>query len=181
MVSEPKALLSEDEILQAAVDELTKRLPSGWRAEVELEGVCGQRRVDAIVDLTSPDGAKATFYAEAKRALVTKDLSSIVAQLRSIIESTVTDQRSSVEPLVVARYLSPPLQTWLTEREVPYVDATGNMRIALGEPALFLRDVGAQKDPWRGPGRPKGNLTAGRRRMSSERSWTSARPTRSHS
>ena len=39
-----------------------------------------------------------------------------------------------------------------------YADATGNFRVAIERPALFLRDVGAQRDPWRGPGRPRGGF-----------------------
>ena len=61
--------------------------------------------------------------------------------------------------MLVARYLPLPVQHWLVERNVPYADATGNIRIALDRPAQFLRDVGEAKDPWRGPGRPKANLT----------------------
>ena len=34
------------------------------------------------------------------------------------------------------------------ERDIPYADAAGNIRVSLGEPALFVRDVGAQRDPW---------------------------------
>jgi len=60
--------------------------------------------------------------------------------------------------LVVARYLPLSAQKWLEDRDVAYADATGNIRISLNRPGLFLRNVGATKDPWRGPGRPRGNL-----------------------
>src|SRR5262249_55085006 len=46
----------------------------------------------------------------------------------------------------------------LLERGVSYVDATGNMCVLLERPALFLHDRGADRDPWRGPGRPRGTL-----------------------
>jgi hypothetical protein len=38
------------------------------------------------------------------------------------------------------------------------MDATGNMYLVVDRPALFLRDRGADRDPWRGPGRPRGTL-----------------------
>ncbi len=159
MPPKQNAPVGEEQILQAALAQLAKRLPAGWTADVQYEGVRGQLRGDAIVVLTSSDGQQATLYAETKRTLVTRDLSSLVDQLRRFIDAAVEGDRDAVlAPLVVARYLAPPLQAWLTERDVSYVDAAGNMRIAVPKPALFLRDVGAQKDPWRGPGRPKGNL-----------------------
>lgn len=160
MTREPPALVNEEQILRAAVAEITNRLPRGWTTEVQYDGLRSNLRVDAIVVLTAPDGQSATLYAEAKRSLVTKDLSSIVDQLERIISVAREGQPTdAITPLVVVRYLAVPLQTWLTDRDVSYADATGNMRVVLSEPPLFLRDVGAQKDPWRGPGRPKGNLT----------------------
>ncbi len=35
---------------------------------------------------------------------------------------------------------------------------TGNLPIIVQYPALYLRDTGAGRDPWRGPGRPRGTL-----------------------
>ena len=162
MTLEPLALVSEEQILRTAIAELTNRLPSGWDAEVRYEGVRGQVRGDAVVILSAPDGRTASLYAETRRSLVTKDLSAISEQLGRFVDAALEEEPTvAVAPLVVSRYLAAPLQAWLTERNLSYVDATGNMRVLLSQPALFLRDVGAQKDPWRGPGRPKGNLTGG--------------------
>jgi hypothetical protein len=160
MTLKPPALVSEEQILRTAIAELTNRLPPRWNADVRYEGVRGQVPGDAVVILTAPDGQTATLYAETRRSLVTKDLSAISEQLGRFVDAALEEQPAgAVAPLVVSRYLAAPLQAWLTERNMSYVDATGNMRILLSQPALFLRDVGAQKDPWRGPGRPKGNLT----------------------
>lgn len=160
MTLQPAALVSEEQILRTAIAELTNRLPPGWNANVRYEGVRGQLRGGAVVLLTAPDGQTASLFAETSRSLVTKDLSAISEQLGRFVEAALEEQPAGVvAPLVVSRYLAAPLQAWLTERNMSYVDATGNMRILLSQPALFVRDVGAQKDPWRGPGRPKGNLT----------------------
>jgi hypothetical protein len=86
----------------------------------------------------------------------------MVEQAQTYIDADTTPGRKrSARPFVAARYLALPLQQWLAERDIPYADAAGNVRVALRSPALFIRDVGAQRDPWRGPGRPKGNLTGG--------------------
>jgi hypothetical protein len=60
--------------------------------------------------------------------------------------------------MVAAGYLSPSARAWLEEHDVSYGDTTGNIRIVIAKPALYLRDVGAVRDPWRGPGRPRGTL-----------------------
>lgn len=46
----------------------------------------------------------------------------------------------------------------LTEAGLAYMDATGNIRVELASPGLFVSDRGADRDPWRGPGRPRGSL-----------------------
>ena len=102
-----------------------------------------------------------TFVVEVKRSLVRRDLPPVLEQLEGQIAALPPSRRGSPAPLpfVISRYLSPPLQGWLAERSVSYADATGNLRISVDRPAFFLRDAGATKDPWRGPGRPKANLT----------------------
>ena len=154
-----KPLVSEADILTAAIAALTERLPSDWRADIQRAAAAGRSRADAVVTITAPEGARATLYAEVKRSVVTRDLPAMVEQAQTYIAAADSPRREEVRPLLVARYLSPPLQQWLTERDIPYADAAGNIRVSLGQPALFVRDVGAQRDPWRGPGRPKGNLT----------------------
>ncbi|MPZ66979.1 MAG: DUF3387 domain-containing protein [Pseudonocardiaceae bacterium] len=57
---------------------------------------------------------------------------------------------------VVSRYLSESARSWLAENGISYLDATGNLRLVSSEPAVYLQDKGAESDPWRGPGRPRG-------------------------
>ncbi|MEV8513988.1 hypothetical protein [Dactylosporangium sp. NPDC051484] len=104
--------------------------------------------------MVAPDGDKAVFVVEAKRAVVTRDLPGILEQLRSYAASS----GERPVPLLVARYIGSSARAWLEDRGVSYVDATGNMHVVLAGPALFLRDRGADQDPWRGPGRPRGTL-----------------------
>lgn len=162
MSSGRAALEREADILAEALDQVRSRLPNGWslqaRGDVALFGP------DAVAELCAPGGERASLVIEVKRNPVTKDLVSVLDQLNTyiaggLVGTSPRSRKDQAAPMVVARYFSPPLQAWMTEREVPYADATGNVRLALGRPALFLRDVGATKDPWRGPGRPKGNLT----------------------
>ncbi|MDA8289725.1 MAG: hypothetical protein M0014_14995 [Actinomycetota bacterium] len=153
---------SEADVISAALAALTERLPPGWTTDVQREVTLGRYRTDAVISIRAPGGQRAILYAEARRSVVTKDLPAMVEQAQAYIDADTTPGREGTpRPFVVARYLAQPLQQWLTERDIPYADAAGNLRVALSSPALFVRDVGAHRDPWRGPGRPKGNLTGG--------------------
>ncbi|MET8281158.1 hypothetical protein [Micromonospora sp. NPDC005174] len=140
----------EVDVLRRALALVADRLPAGWSIRlVEVE-----RRIDGVADLIAPDGQRATFLIEAKRSLVASDLPGLLDQLRSYS----LPQVEQPVPMVAARYIGSSARRWLEERDVSYVDATGNMHILLERPAIYLRDRGADRDPWRGPGRPRGTL-----------------------
>lgn len=152
-------LLDEQEVLDAALGELQSRLPSGWTVNAEPQSSHDGRRADALVTLTAPDGRRARLCVEIKRTLATNNLNNVIEQLQTFTNALLaTDPRTPAVPVVIARYLAPPQRRWLQERDISYADATGNLRITVSDPAVFLSDIGATKDPWRGPGRPKGNL-----------------------
>ncbi len=153
LASEP--LEREIDVLRLALDRLRQRLPRSWSSFVVEDTKIHGRPVDAQVEITSPDDRSALFIAEVRRVLVTRDLAHILEQLRS----TAYGSDVHLRPLIVARYLSASAQTWMAERDVSYVDATGNMRVSADRPGLYLRDVGAVRDPWRGPGRPRATLS----------------------
>ena len=51
-------------------------------------------------------------------------------------------------PVVAAAYLSPRARALLRDRGVGYVDTTGNVRIEISTPGLFISTAGADRDPW---------------------------------
>jgi hypothetical protein len=145
----------EGDVLRRAVSVLQERLPRGWTAVASYDVPTeNRRRIDAIVEVTGPDQSRVRLVAECKRAVVRRDLPVVLEQL----ESARASVPSPTMPLLVSRYLSDSARTWLDENDVSYVDATGNLRLVSRDPAVYLRDRGADKDPWRGPGRPRGTL-----------------------
>ncbi|MGI8869593.1 MAG: type IV toxin-antitoxin system AbiEi family antitoxin [Mycobacteriales bacterium] len=142
------------EVLRRVRRQIDAILPPGWSAE--LEAGVGSPAPDAVLALRGPRGQSATFAIEAKQSLDGRNLPGALSQIRTYV-SAIRD----TQPMVVARYLSPPVRDTLTAQRVSYADATGNIRIASAKPALFLRDVGAASDPWRGRGRPRGSLRGG--------------------
>lgn len=142
--------LSERELLDRAGTALKERLPEGWHL---IHAPTPANGPDSVVEVESPDGTRATLLLEVKRLVENRD----VASIRNQLQSYVSASPGSVG-LVVARYLSPPVRERLADAGLSYLDATGNVRVSMVKPGLFLSDRGADRDPWRGPGRPRGTL-----------------------
>lgn len=157
----PAAPERQADVLSRGIKLISDRLPTTWQTEVvkDVPAGPGRRRADAVLDLIAPDGSRAVLVVEAKRSVVIRDLPSVVNQLNSIIDDLRRRTPGmSIVPVVAARYLASSARQWLQEHEVSYVDATGNIRIAVDRPAIFLHQAGADRDPWRGPGRPRATL-----------------------
>jgi len=148
----------EVDVLRRALRVVEHCLPASWSSKIEENCQRGDRRFDALFTVTAPDGSTSAFVVEAKRLVVTRDVPAVLEQLRSAINRAGL---SAAYPLVVARYLAPSTRERLDREGVAYADATGNLRIELDRPALFLRNAGEDRDPWRGPGRPRGTLKGG--------------------
>lgn len=148
---------TENEIMRRGASMLVERLPAGWSARLKSEGgrrtKGGRRRIEALIEVEGGDGRSATLIVEVKRAVDGRTVGPLRQQLATILEDFPEGQG-----LVMARYLSPPVREKLTEAGLSYVDATGNIRVEIESPGLFLSDRGADRDPWRGPGRPRGTL-----------------------
>ena len=149
-MAESEAPETEAEIVRRGIGMLGERLPVGW--STRLSPVV-DAPVDAVVEVSSADGQSATLLVEAKRVVDGRDVGPIRERLEALVQRFPRGQG-----VVMASYLSPSVRERLADVGLAYVDATGNMRLAIGSPGLFLSDRGADRDPWRGPGRPRGTL-----------------------
>jgi hypothetical protein len=136
------------ELIQLVRDTLESSLAPDWSVEIDRR----PRRADAQLRLTAPDGRSATLAIQAKTVLDARDVPAVSDQLR------LRDDQERDGGLVVARYLSPRAREALISAGVSYVDATGNVRIEVVEPAVFILLGGANRDPWRSPERPTNSL-----------------------
>lgn len=144
---------NEAEVLRRASAVLQARLPRHWSMHPLNDETPGDQAIDALYALTAPDGSSVTLVVEAKGVVEGRDVAGIGAQL-----STNTKRVNNGIGVLMARYLSPQVRARLTEADISFVDTTGNLRIEVTTPGLFLADRGADGDPWRGPGRPRGTL-----------------------
>lgn len=143
----------EVDILRAATEALQNYLTASW--ELLAADTGGKRGPAPELRIRTPDGRELTALAQVKRLINTRDVSTLVEQLRK-----AADTAGSPSPvlLLVARYLAPATRERIVESGAGYIDLTGNLYIAADNPPLILRDRGADKDPWRGPGRPRATL-----------------------
>jgi len=139
-----------------AVDLVRDRLPRGWEARSEVGVGSPVRDFDAVLRLVAPAGERATVVIAARRLLETRDVALAIERLRRAASALPDD--AEVVPILAARYVSPSTRARIAEAGVGYVDATGNMFVTADRPGLFIADRGADRDPWRGPGRPRGSL-----------------------
>jgi len=143
---------SETEILTECTELLRTRLPDDWRVDVQRPS---DAAIDAILALTAPSGEQVRYLVEVKQLLVNRDIPKVIDQLRWAADRELTDTMT----MVMSRYLAPPTRERLSEVDASYIDATGNILLQSSRPTLYVRDRGADKDPWRSPGRPRGSLT----------------------
>ena len=147
----------ESDLLRLAGERLRERLPSSWELQIEEQGVgSGRRRPDAVVRVTAPDGQQMAAVVEAKRLINTRDVPAVLDQVRTIAAELPGLENAVV--LLIARYLAPATRERIAGAGAGYIDATGNILVRGERPALFVSDRGADRDPWRGRGRPRGSL-----------------------
>lgn len=136
---------------------LSERLPGTWNLRTrDQEPAADDRRIDALVNLTAPDGEQVVLGIEVKRSITPRDVQPMLDQIANF--AATRPMPTTILPVLVARYLPESTRQRIANANAGYVDATGNVRIVVDRPTLFMSDRGADSDPWRGPGRPLSGL-----------------------
>lgn len=127
---------------EGLVKRLGRTLPGGWRTSVVSEPVLKRAgrtfRPDAVISVEGPDGKVAKVIVELKSCVEPMDVPALVNQLRTF---------GSGVPLIYAAYLSPRTRERIVELGANFADSTGNLRLAIERPALFIEARGADRDP----------------------------------
>ncbi len=140
------SLPSETQIIRDLTRTLAARLPTGWYADVGLDARIGATalRPDAVVKVKSPSGESAQIVIEAKRRIEPRAARSVVDQ----VQQYCTALEEEAVPIVGAAYLSPRTRDTLVSCGVGYIDTTGNVKLEVSSPGLFISAAGADRDPW---------------------------------
>ena len=132
---------SEKELLRVAETSLRERLPVGWL--LRRDRMAGDSAFDAHLTLGPSEEESASLLVDAKLRVGPRDVGRVLERWRGAARS-----EPEAAPLLVAPYLSPRTRKLLDGTEVSYLDSTGNVRIELRRPAVFIGTEGAQSDPW---------------------------------
>jgi hypothetical protein len=127
-------------VLQDAAKVLEDRLPPGWRLKRPSREPSARKGViaDAVISLSGPGDQAASIIVEAKSRLEPQNVEGLVAGRRA---------DSSRPILVVAPFLSPRTRERLAVSGLNFADLTGNIRLSLSKPALFIDVRGADENP----------------------------------
>lgn len=142
---------SETRMLNTLKEAIQQRLPKGWIVSVIEEDRRWNRRTDATLEIKSPDGITANASVEIKqRPLEARD---IITQFRWLSNSWLNQSKESTinenNFILIAPYLGKFARAELTKERISYADMTGNIRLALRQPAVFIEAQGATKNPFR--------------------------------
>lgn len=138
MLSVTSNMTYRDNILRAAAQELGRRLPDGWAARLERRGIAADD-IGGFLRVTAPDGSSVRLAVVAKRRLEPRDLIDLHAR--------GLGRKDEDTRLIVAPYLSPGVRERLRTASFTFLDLTGNARIELRRPGLFVETRGADVDP----------------------------------
>ena len=119
---------------------VAERLPPSWRLARTPSG-------SSAVSLRAPDGTTARLAVLRRRKLEPKDVLTLRAASKGDLRGT----------LVTAPFLSPRTRQLLREAGASFADVSGNMRVVVDRPGIYVETEGAQKDPGREP-RPLASL-----------------------
>lgn len=139
------ALKPEDDLVNAAVAWLQQSLPANWevgRSQGTLSGT-EDSALDTAIELRASNGTSTTLAVEARRAFSPRDAELLFSGLARSLRALARH----VPVLVVAPWLSRRTQELLGAESINYLDLTGNARIQLENPALYLKSVGAERNP----------------------------------
>ncbi|MCA9575450.1 MAG: hypothetical protein R3B40_25610 [Polyangiales bacterium] len=128
--------VSGNKLGREALVQLSRRLPPGWRVGEPV--VTARGLADFTVELIAPSGDRGVTSVQVKARLDPKGVRSLVLPSSAVSDGPL---------LVVSRYLSEATRALLRERDIGYLDLTGNVRCVMSTPGLYIETAGASEDP----------------------------------
>jgi len=128
----------DNNLIRDGLRVLRRRLPAGWNlSEPTIEKPPGP--IDAAAEIAAPDRRAGAIALEGRPRLDPKGVRPLVAAAQ--------DAGARGTLVVISRYLSEGTRARLQDADVGYVDLTGNVRVVVARPGLFIETQGASEDP----------------------------------
>lgn len=134
----------EIDVVRRVEQLLAECLPAGWSLRSGRGVRIGRARPDLLVEISAPSGASTVVAVEIKRTMEPRNVGWAAEQ--AVLTAVQADP--AAVPVVASSYLSPRSREMLEGLGVGYMDITGNVRIEVSEPGLFVSMSGADRDPW---------------------------------
>ena len=148
--------VSETRLIETAAQAIGARLPPRWRL-LDREGSAAVRspqdsirRIAAIWKIRDPDGRSSDVIVAVKaKPLEPTFVGRVVSQLQALSHSGNEPVAAPPAFMLVSTYLSPLTRERLAQAGISYADSTGNIRLSVDHPAVFIETQGADKNPFR--------------------------------
>ena len=137
-------VLQEAELIDSALKLLASRLPPGWTVErVDGQGA-GTGEGDALFAFSTQSGmGTGSAIVEAKRNFGPADVDRLLGGLTRRLR-----EAAGFRPiLLVSDFLSRRTRELLAREDISYVDLTGNIRLVMQSPPIFVEVAGADRRP----------------------------------
>lgn len=138
-------VVQEAELIDAALTVLASRLPPGWTVErVEGQGA-GTGEGDALFAFRTHSGMAMSGSAivQAKRDFGPADVDRLLGGLTRRLR-----EAAGPSPIMlVSEFLSPRARELLAKEDISYLDLTGNIRLVMQSPPIFVEVAGADRRP----------------------------------
>lgn len=144
-------VVPDNKRMEEGLEVLRERLPAGWK----LGGIALSRGKDPCqtAAISAPDGRRAVLQLAVKPRTTPRDIATFCLQ-------THRRQQALSKPantLLVSGYFSPASRQLLREEGIGFVDLSGNVRLTLADPGLFIEVEGTAPNPFR-ENRPERSL-----------------------
>lgn len=142
-----KESIKENYLLDGATRWLREQLPDNWRVERSRWQRDAKDPEDPVaangaIELEAPNGSVARFAVEARESFGPRAALQLFPGVSRVIRDAVR-----IPVLIVAPWLSPRTQDLLSREGVSFIDLTGNAVISLESPTLYIKSVGATRNP----------------------------------
>jgi hypothetical protein len=129
--------IQDNRLIDRVLQRVATRLPSGWRPRTSVSTAVRGKH-NTVLTIVGPAKASGSMLITPKKRLEPKDVADLVATARPTADRPI---------LIVAPFLSPRTQERLKAGGFAYADLTGNVRLSLSKPGLFLEATGALENP----------------------------------
>jgi len=130
---------SDNVVLRQAVEQIQRCLPGHWSTSVSVKT---NDAAHARLTIKTPAGASAALAIGARRQLDPR----LVPEVADALKATAADGFVVIAPFLGAR-----TRARLADEGLGYVDLSGNMRVVLDRPTVFIQTRGEERSPWAAP------------------------------